>query len=375
MAKTDWMKKLATLEGAVTDRRDIHSTVIQTASPYLNFVYGKGWGLPLGYSLILYGPPKAGKSLISLLMAGGVHRDYEDSMVIRFNTEMREGQLDTNLAKMAGVDMNRYMGFDVNSPDLVFDQIEKSIASWCQDGMPLKLIILDSLNAMQGRRGMESESILKTQIGDVALTLKEGLKRILPMLRKYGVSLVMTSHVTPEMDPLEQKRHGKFKMAASTGTQLFAEYFLEVERNPNKAGKTDLLEQEFINPNLQDVEKKGEQTGFKTRFCMKDSSFGIRGRHGEFTWSLGQGVINQHEEVFLLGTRRGVVERPNATAYVFEGKKWTGEATFLGALKADLAMQDRILKELRARDQAGNFEAYDAADAAKLEQSSTPPEE
>ena len=363
MAKTDWLKKLSTLEGAVTERRDIHNTVIQTTSPYLNFIFGKGWGLPLGYSMLLYGPQKAGKSLISLLMAGGVHRDYDDSFVIRFNSEMREGQLDTKLAAMAGVDMNRYMGLDVNNPELIYDQIEQEIASWCQDGMNLKLIIIDSMNAVQGRRDMNSESILKQQIGDVAATNKQGLKRILPILRKHGVALIMTSHVTPEMDPIEQKRNGPYKMGASVGIQHFAEYTMLVERNPNKAGRVDLLDQEFIDATITDSSEKAEITGFKTRFCMKDSSFGVKGRHGEFTWDLGRGIINAHEEVFLLGTRRGVVERPNASAYVFQDKKWTGKPAFLNALKEDPRLQEAILKELRARDQAGVFAAYDAADA------------
>jgi len=362
-SKTNWMAKLATLEGAQTERRDIHSTVIQTPSPYLNFVFGRGWGLPLGYSMILYGPMKAGKSLISYLQAGGVHRDYEDGYVIKFNTEMREGQLDDKLAARCGIDMNRYMGLNVNSPDLIYDQIEKQIAAWCQDGMNLKLIIIDSMNAVQGRRGMDSESILKTQIGDVALTNKEGLKRILPIQRKYGFSLVLTSHVTPEMDPIEQKRGNKFKMGASIGVQHHAEYFMYVERNPNKEGKTDMLGRELVDASVQDSAKKSEITAQKIRFTMKDSSFGTRGRNGEFTWDLNRGMINQHEEVFLLGTRRGIIQRPNNVMYVFDDKQWKGEGAMLSALKGDPDLQEKVLRELRAQDLAGKMVAYDAEDA------------
>jgi hypothetical protein len=364
MAKTNWMAKLATLEGAVTERRNIHSTVIQTASPYLNFTFGHGWGLPLGHSLVLYGPPKAGKSILSYVMAAGVHRDYEDGIVVKFNTEFREeGQLDPKLAATLGIDMNRYMGIDANAPDLIYDQIEKQLAAWCGDGMPIKLVIIDSMNGVQGRRGMESDSILKTQIGDVALTNKEGLKRVLPVQRKYNFSVIMTSHVAIEMDPIEQKRGNKYKMGASIGVQHHAEYFMFVERDVTKAGRMDLLEREFVDASVTDAADKGEVTGNKIRFVLKDSSFGCRGRHGVLTFDYGRGVINQHEDVFLLGTQRGVVERPDNTHYVFDGKKWKGKPAFLAALKDDKQMQEAILKELRTRDMNGQMAQYDAQDA------------
>lgn len=364
MAKTNWMDKLSKLEGAVNERRDIHQTVIQTASPYLNFVFGHGWGLPLGHSLVLYGPPKAGKSLISYIMAAGIHHDYEDGIVLKFNTEFREeGQLDQKMASMIGIDWNRYKGIDANSPDLIYDQIEKQVAAWCEDGMPLKLIIIDSMNGVQGRRGMESDSILKTQIGDVALTNKEGLKRILPIQRKYRFGIVMTSHVAIEMDPIEQKRGNKFRMGASIGVQHHGEYFMYVERNPTKDGKTDMLGREFVDNNTTDAAEKGEQTANKIRFVMKDNSFGVKGRNGEFTFDYGRGLINTHEEVFLLGTRRNVVERPDNTHYVFDGRKWKGKEAFLQALKDEPELQEKILKDLRSRDMSGQMAAYDQQDA------------
>lgn len=371
--KSDWMSKLSTLEGAVTNRRNIHSTVIQSASPYLNFVFGRGWGLPLGYSLVLYGPPKAGKSVISYLLAAGVHRDYEDGIVLKFNTEFREeGQLDDRMAASIGVDMNRYMGIDANSPDLIYDQIEKQVAAWCADGMPIKLVIIDSMNAVQGRRAMDSDSIMNTQIGDVALTNKEGLKRILPIQRKYGFSIVMTSHVAIEMDRAEQMRGNKYKMGASIGVQHHGEYFMYVERDVTKAGKADLQGREFVDKTVTDAAEKGETTGSKIKFILKDSSFGCRGRNGFLTFDYGRGCINQHEEVFLLGTNRGVVERPDNTHYVFDGKKWKGKDAFLEALRGDKEMQEKILKELRLRDANGAMAVYDAKDAEEYAAEAAP---
>lgn len=364
MGKVDWKAKLMTLEGAVdTDNpRNIHSTVVQTVSPSLNFTYGRGWGLPLGYSLVLYGPPKAGKSVITYMMAAGAQRDYPDGIVLKFNTEFREeGQLDEKGMKLFGIDPARYQGINANNPSLIYDVIEKKVAAWCADGLKVKLIIIDSLNGVQGRR--VPDTILKETIGDVAKTNKEGLKRVLGIQRQFGFGVVLTSHVAIEMDPIEQKRGNKFKMGASVGVQHHGEYFMYVESSKNKADLKDLMDKEFKDESMKDLfgaEKgKSEQTGFKIKACMKESTFGVRGRTGMFTWDYAKGVINQHEEVFLLGTRRGVIEKPNAKTYVFKDQRWGSKEAMVMALKESTDLQQAVLRELQDRDLQGRLLAYD----------------
>jgi hypothetical protein len=368
MGKTNWKSKLATLEGAVDTsvQRNIHSTVIQTVSPSINFTYGRGWGLPKGFSLVLYGPPKAGKSVLTYMHAAGVQHDYPEDFVLKFNTEFREeGQLDAKGMQIFGIDKDRYQGINVNNPGLIYDTIEQKVAAWCADGMKVGLIIIDSLNGVQGRR--VQESVMDQTIGDVAQTNKEGLKRILPVQRKYGFSLILTSHVAIEMDPIEQKRGNKFKMGASVGVQHHGEYFMYVESSKNKADLADLLGKEFRDESTKDLfgaDGKGEQTGFKIRATMKESTFGIRGRTGQFTWDYAKGVINQHEEVFLLATRRNIIERPNNTSYIFKDQKWVGKETMISALKDSTELQGAILKELQDRDLQGRLVAYDQVEAA-----------
>ncbi len=366
MAKKDtafWKNKLSGLEGAVVNRRNPHDTVIQTASPSLNFVFGKGWGLPLGYSLAMYGEPKSGKSLLSYLFAGGVHRDYDDGFVVKFNTEFREeGQLTPEWAAMYGIDWDRYVGIDANDPVLIYDQIETQINTWCQEGLPIKLVIIDSMNGVQGLREKENTSVSDSMMMDVAKANKTGLKRILPVQRKHGFSLIMTSHVAIEMDPIEVKRNGKYKSGMSVGVQHHCEYSMYVERARNKLDREDMLGKEFKDSQNVSLDgKTGDTLAHKIYYEMKDSSMGPKLRNGELTFDYGRGIINQHEEVFKLAVGRAVVERPNATAYVFQGNKWTGKESFLNALKESPELQEQILKELRTRDVAGQQAVYDAA--------------
>lgn len=363
MAK-DWMKALNRLEGAVTEDYNPFAHVIRTPSPSVNFTFGKSHGLPLGYTLALWGPPKGGKSVICNATIGQFHADYIDGIAVKFNTEMREmGQLTPEQAKMWGIDHKRYVAYDVNHPEMIFDRIEKDIAAMCQEGAPIKLIIIDSLNAVQGRRSLNADSIMTQQIGDLALTLKDGMKRILPIQRKYKIGIIMTTHVAAEMDPTEQMRGNKTKMAAGFGVQHHAEYFMYVEPNRAKAGRTDLLGKEMVDENNTDMMDKGERLGHKIRVCMKDSSMGPKNRTGEFTLDYDLGIISTHEEVFLLGVNRNIIERPNNLSYGFGDKKWAGKPAMLQALAEDPDLRNAIITELRRRDLAGRFAAEDAAAA------------
>lgn len=357
----DYMKQLQKLEGAVVNQYDPFAHVIQTPSPSVNFCFGNSWGLPQGFSLVLYGPPKGGKSLICNAMIGQLHRDDPEAVVIKFDTEFRElGQLTDEKCKMWGIDRNRYVVYQVNSPAMVFDRIEKDIASMCQDGAPIKMVIIDSIQGIQGRRSMNAESIDVQQIGDHALTIQEGLKRINSVQHTCKFGLVLTCHIRAEMDMLEQRRGNKVKMAASFGLQHHGDYFMFVEPNRTKEGRTGVLGQEFRDETLTDLNDNAERTGHKIRVCMKDSSLGPKGRVGEFTLDYHKGIIDVHEEVFLLGVARGVIEHPNNLTYAFGDKKWSGKPATVEAIRDSNELQSAILTELRRRDMAGEFRAMDA---------------
>lgn len=359
-----WMAKLAKIEGAVVERKNPHNFVIRTHSPSVNFTFGNGWGLPLGYSLVLYGPPKGGKSLLCNSMIGQLHKDDPEAIAVKFNTEMREaGQLGTDEMAMWGIDPDRYMGYDVNTPDGIFDVIEHQIAAMCQEGAPIKLIIIDSVNAIQGRRAMNNTSVLDVTIGDMAMTMQEGLKRILAVQRKYGIALILVTQIRGQMDPQAVQRGEKVKMAASFALQHHAEYFCFVEKNETKAGRTALDGSEFKDESLGDVADRAEKTGHKIRVVMKDSSMGPKGRMGEFTLDYKHGVTNIYEEVFLLGTNRGIIKKPNQLTYTFNGENWKGQQAILDALKQRGDLRDAILSELKQQDRQGKIALTEAETA------------
>jgi RecA/RadA recombinase len=357
------LSRLLSLEGAVTSRTNIHSDVIATRSPSFNFLFGNGWGLPAGYSMLLYGPPRGGKSVICNEMAGFVHASDPEGIVIKFNTEFREvGQLDDEMFKMYNIDPDRLVAFETNTPDQIFDRIEKEIAAEIQNGLKVKLVIIDSLTQIQGRRGMNADTIMTQQIGDKALTIQEGLSRILPVQRKHKFGLVLTSHIRAAMDvqnsgsaTVRTGQMSGFRPATSWGTQHHCEYYVYVSPDTSKDGKTSLSGEEFLDKNVEDMKGHNEKTGHKVTCKMMDASIGPKGRTGQFTFDYHKGIINTHEEAFLLGVNRGIIDRPNNLTYAFGDKKWTGKPSTLEAFKNDPQLVEAVLKELRRRDLANEI--------------------
>lgn len=371
MAKgTNWLTRLQKYDNVIKEHTNPFNSGVHTPSPSSDFVYGNGtWLLPFGYSEVLYGPPKGGKSVFAKMKIGQLHQDDPDAYAVVFDTELRwRGQLTPDRAKAYGIDMKRLVIYEGNNPMLIFDRIEKDLAADMEDGMPLKYLVIDSVSGILGRRELDSDTVQTQQIGDHALTIQTGLKRILPTIRKYKVATTLVTQVRAEMDQWEQKRNGKFKMNASFGLQHFAEYFVFVAKNETKDGRTDLAGNEMVDESVTDLMDKGERTGHKIRVQMKDSSMGPKGRTGEFTFDYNRGVINVHEEVFLLGINRGVIETPVKGYYEFGGKKWHGAKDMLKALEESPEMQLAVTKELKQRDLRGDYRAIDA----KLEKEAGP---
>jgi RecA/RadA recombinase len=371
------MERLLSLEGAVTERANIHDDVICSQSPSLNFIFGKGQGLPAGYTMLLYGPPRGGKSIICNDMAGMVHKTDPDAVVAKFNTEFREtAQLDVEQMRMYGIDPNRLASYEVNAPDQIFDRIEKQLAAEIQDGLKVKLVIIDSLSGIQGRRGMNSDTIMTQQIGDKAATIQDGMARILPIQRKYKFALIVTAHIRAQIEMtgkassvVNTSRTAAVRPQASFATQHHCEYYVYVQPATGDDARSDILGNKYEDTDLKDMEDNSELTGHRVRVRMMDSSFGPKKRAGAFTFDYNRGIINTHEEVFLLGLARNIIEKPNQQTYSCGGKEWRGKAAILSALKNDPELQLTVIKELRRRDLAGAFDAQDKAEEASIVES------
>lgn len=350
---SNYFEKLKKLEGAIKiGENDPLLHCLQTPSPSMNWAFAiPGHGLPFGYSMMLYGPPKGGKSIICNAIIGQLHKDDPKALAITFNTELRgEIQANNKQLQIWGIDPERFIVYNVNQPELIFDRIEQEIAAACQNNEPIKLIVIDSLKGIQGRRALNASSVLQQQIGDEAATIQDGLKRILPVIRKYKIALILTTHIRAEIDPKEQMRGKTIKMASAWASKHMAEFFIYVEPNLSKEGRTSLNGNGLIDEQTKDLMDRAQQTGHKVRFRVEASTLGPSGRTAEFTLDYYKGIINTHEEIFLLGKNTGVIQRPNQMSYQYKDKIWRGLSNCLIALRDESELAQQILQEVYSKD-------------------------
>lgn len=331
---------------------------LASGSPSLNYTLGRSHMIPYGFSLVVFGEPKGGKSVIINSFTGEAHKAEPDALTVKFDTEIRETLQNAdpmNKAKtesMFGIDPERNIVIEDNTPNGIFDVIETKIAKKCEEGAKIRLVSIDSINQIQGLRGMNNESVTNVTIGDLAQTLQNGFKRILPIQRKYKFSVIVSAQVRAEMDPHEQMRGHKVKMGASYAVQHYAEYFMHVQAIKSKEGSKDEMGVSFENENRKDMADKAERFAHKIRVNMRGNSAvgSAVGRTGEFTFHYEKGIINTHEEIFVLGVNQGIIAKPNNVTYAYADKTWRGKEAMLIALKEDPALAQEVLKKIKELD-------------------------
>jgi len=355
MALTDvqkrMMAKLNELDGAVKYDFNPFANGIEMPTPSLGFILGNTWLIPQGYTVLLAGMPKAGKSIIISAIEGLMHRQDEDAVTVKVNTEMRESvQVTPAQMRLWGIDRDRRIVWEVREPSNIFDRAEQEIPKLCQAGVKVKLFIIDSLQDILGRRQMNADSVDQQQIADKAATIQDGLSRIKGMLRRYGVTTVLTSQVRAEMDQLEIRRGNKIRMATSFAVKHMAEYYLMVENYRNKDGKTDLAGNTFEDNSIQGLDGESDTAAHKLRITCLDNSLDRPGRVAICTLHHDLGFIHQHEEVFLLGVGMQVIGQEKQGYYTYGDRSWHGKGAILEAIQQEPELFAAIVRDCKMKD-------------------------
>lgn len=351
--KRDWMRELAKFDGAVTERRDIHASVLRCGSPSVNAMFGNGWGLPRGFTLLLAGEPKGGKSTLINSFIGELHRQDPQAIAVKIDSEFREeAQTAPDDLTKWGIDVARYLAFQRDDPNVV-DLIDRDLTRLAQDGMPIALLVIDSINGIEGFRSFNAENAEKqaSQIGDSAKLQQQLMACVLRFCRRFRVGCIVSSHVAAEMDLVEQMRGNKYRAKSSLGAQHRIEYWAFIEKNRTKEGRTSLLGKEYVREGgVQMVRREGEMQpdtyAHKIRVKMMNSSFGPAGRLAEFTYDYARGIINQHEEVYLLARSSGILQVAGGV-HTFRDLRWKSKEDCVQGLGADPAACLAMLEELQ----------------------------
>jgi RecA/RadA recombinase len=344
-----WLKQLLQYEDAVKYDYDSFDPLncYYTPSPYFNWIFAnKAMGIPKNSSVLFYSEPKAGKSLSCYAIIQEMQRRDPEGMAIYFNTELR-GQLQHSV--FPGMDKERLMIFDNNDPIEIFDRVEKDIKSMVQDGMPLRIIVIDSLTNIEGIKRKNSDSVEQHLIGDRALTLQTGLGKLVPFCKRNKILLIATDQIRSNVDA---GSYGpKEKAASSWATKHAFEYQVSLRRAGAAEDKMDIEGKTFEEEDKKDARGNKLLIGHKVYVKMEGSSIGPQGRAGVFTMDYNKGIINQHEEIFFLGKNTGIIQLEGTKKYSFNGESWNGKKECALAIRDNPELAAAILEEVRKLDE------------------------
>lgn len=342
MSAEKWMKQLRKSSAAV-NYEEVMKQELQVAkspSPGINYLFGKKQGLLAGYSMLIYGPPKSGKTLFSLAFAGQLHKDDPDAIVLHFDTEMRETV--PTWAKAFGIDLNRIVSYSTNNPEEIFDFIANDVKAMIEDGAPIKMIIIDSLEGINYPKEANSDSTTNHIIGDASAYLKRGMKAILPVIRKNKLYNIMCQHVRANMDP-NMAKYKPWTVPGGFALKHSVESWLLCQKIEAKDSKT-------FDSAVKDGSGNAIQTGHAIRVKMEENSIGPQNRSVEVHLSYTQGIVDQHLEIAELAVNMNLVERPNNMTYILGDKKWVGFNNFAEAIKQDEELSKELITKIQEND-------------------------
>jgi hypothetical protein len=343
-----WKKALSSYEDTVDFKYDAFAkeNTIDSPSPYFNWIFAnKSNGQPKGTGLLLFSEPKAGKSLTIQAFVQQLHQSDPDAIAIVFNTEMR-GFVQSGLFR--GIDPERLIIYDSSKPENIFDRFADEIYPLIQDGMPLGLVAIDSITMIGGTKA-EGRSVNDHLVGDKALTISKGWDRMIPILKEKKIPYIGVEQMRKNVDT-SNPHAPKDKMAANFKTMHVFEYFVSIKRAGGKEDREDLSGDAYTNEEAKDARGNTLVTGHQIYVKMEQNSLGQSGRAGKFTIDYKQGIINTHEEVFLMGYNTGVIKREGNSIYTYGPLKVNGKGNFAAKMKDDKELTNQILQDVIALD-------------------------
>lgn len=343
-----WLKQLRDYDDVVKYDYDSYApeNCLYTPSPYFNWIFNnKSNGIPKNASVLFFSEPKAGKSLSIYGLIAQVHKSDPEGICIYFNTEMR-GQLQHDA--MPGIDKDRMIIYDTNNPVDIFDRIEKDIKPMVEEGMPLRMIAIDSISNIKGLQRINSDTVEQQLVGDTARTIKTGLGMVIPFCKMNKILLVGTVQMVANLDGGPYGPKLKAGMTNYTGHAF--EYYVSLKRAGAADDKADIEGKTFEEEGTKDARGNKLLNGHKVYVKMEQSSIGGAGRSGVFTLSYDEGIINQHEEIFWLAKNLNVLKTENNRTYFFGDSKFNGKKEAALAIRDNPELAEAILAEIKKLD-------------------------
>ena len=292
----NWMTRLNDDFNKLVSEIDKAPEIIKMPTPSLNWALGNG-GFVEGKLAVMYGPESGGKSLLGILTLIEIQKKYPEGFCLLFDAEYSFNK--EWFIKLGG-DPDRLIVRQTNDPVQIFDYWYGELLEHLQDGLPLKGIMLDSVRSIVYPKDMKDVSTKMVQGGTGAAYLPNVLKRIVPIIREYGILTLFIQQVSEELD-MFKKINNPFVIPDGRALKHNADYFIEVTKIETKEGKV-VSGKNMIGAN--------QQIGHKVRMKIKKNRTRAPYRPAQFTLIYEKGISNISEEIYNLAKSLGIIFHP-----------------------------------------------------------------
>lgn len=316
---------------------------IATVSPALN--YALNGGIRSGGFYCFSGPESSGKSFLALSCVAQLLRKNPEGVVFWFDVEKSFSE---HFAKVL-LTPDEYERCVIKRCDFgsdIFDYFENTILGLIDEGLNVVGCVVDSLQAIIPPKELNAKSTDDHLMGDLSSYLPKAMRKILKGSRArlnneyQGVPWIFISQVRLNFDPTAVMRGEKY---SSTGGKAF-DHFIDVKLllEPIKSKKSRVVDDSQMNMNDTAI-----QIGHHVRAKVTKNKYGSPDRVVEFTLLYDYGIVNQHEEVFILASSLNLIKR-DGHSYLFKDQKIAvGEAATINAIKENKELYQQIEKSIQ----------------------------
>lgn len=316
--------------------------VISTGSHLLDEAVGVG-GLPRGRIIQLAGKESSGKTMLALSCIRNYLDENPENTALFFDAEYT---YDPEWASMLGVDTSRVMVIKTNDAKKIFDGLiginnpnsknkkMKGILDYVCEGKDprfknLGIIVLDSIAVLNTPMEKNSEAG-KQNIASVARFLSSELKKLTPEVAKANVCFIGINQVRVNVgqmwgDPTSSPGGKALKHACS----------LMINMAPISSSDSYIYDSDDT------------RIGHKVRAKIGKNKVGSPFKKAEYSIQYLRGITNLVEEVFLLGIKYNIIERPNNRSYIIYSEKIVGKDNAIQYLRDNVTIHDDILNKVK----------------------------
>lgn len=324
-----------------------YSDVISTGSHALDDALGI-WGIPRGHIIQYAGFESSGKTMLALATIAEWQKLAPHHWAFFVDAEFT---FDQAWAQSLGVDISRLYIYRENKAAKIFDRLVgvpgkanqkgevPKVKSGILDtelaygGTGLGLIVIDSIAFMQVPME-EASRAGKANMALMARFLPDVLRKITPLLTATGVSLIGINHL--------RFKPGEIYGSPTTspgGTAL-------------KHACSQMINLRMIGKKETKIFDGDDQIGHRIAAKIEKNKKAPPFRVGEFDIKYSGGIVNRNVEIRDIGTRYGIIERPNNKTWILDGEKYNGKDAITNAL-LDEELAASVLT--RAKDAKLNY--------------------